>query len=190
MQAFEHLGHRWIRRRHQAFIRSFRSLDDSEPPYCNRTGPSLLAHVLIGKFCCHPQPYRNCLERTNGDFLRAVPKKRRSAIDCIQTDGTGQRFPLFSITPTEIEINMKSFISSIALAGVVVAAPVFASGYGPAPKYASSDGAPASQRGQSAQTLAVERKAQTTQETEYNTTPDAQFSAGNKTARSTASNQF
>ena len=85
---------------------------------------------------------------------------------------------------------MKSFISSIALAGAVIAAPVFASGYGPAPKYVSSDGAPASQRGQSAQTLAVERKAQTTQETEYNTTSDAQVAAGNKTARSTASNDF
>jgi hypothetical protein len=34
------------------------------------------------------------------------------------------------------------------------AAPVFASGYGPAPFYHPADGAPASQRGQSAETLA------------------------------------
>jgi hypothetical protein len=38
-----------------------------------------------------------------------------------------------------------------------VAAPAFASGYGPAPFYKPSVGAPASQRGQSAQTLAAAR---------------------------------
>lgn len=37
------------------------------------------------------------------------------------------------------------------------AAPAFASGYGPAPLYKPSIGAPASQRGQSTQTLAAER---------------------------------
>ncbi|WP_242539688.1 hypothetical protein [Trinickia mobilis] len=37
------------------------------------------------------------------------------------------------------------------------AVPAFASGYGPAPFYRPSEGAPASQRGQSAQTLAAER---------------------------------
>ncbi|MFL9901971.1 hypothetical protein PQR71_28135 [Paraburkholderia fungorum] len=42
-------------------------------------------------------------------------------------------------------------------ATTVVAAPAFASGYGPAPSYRPSVGAPASQRGQSAQTVAVER---------------------------------
>ncbi|MFP3556206.1 hypothetical protein SB861_36660 [Paraburkholderia sp. SIMBA_049] len=36
------------------------------------------------------------------------------------------------------------------------ATPVFASGYGPAPFYHPTDGAPASQRGQSAATLASE----------------------------------
>jgi hypothetical protein len=36
------------------------------------------------------------------------------------------------------------------------AAPAFASGYGPAPAYRPTVGAPASQRGQSLQTLAVE----------------------------------
>lgn len=38
-----------------------------------------------------------------------------------------------------------------------IAAPAFASGYGPAPSYRPSVGAPASQRGQSAQTVAAER---------------------------------
>lgn len=37
------------------------------------------------------------------------------------------------------------------------AAPAFASGYGPAPFYTPSIGAPATQRGQSVQTLAAER---------------------------------
>jgi hypothetical protein len=37
------------------------------------------------------------------------------------------------------------------------AAPAFASGYGPAPFYRPSVGAPVSQRGQSLQTLAAER---------------------------------
>ncbi|QGZ60025.1 hypothetical protein [Paraburkholderia acidiphila] len=37
------------------------------------------------------------------------------------------------------------------------AAPAFASGYGPAPAYRPEVGAPASQRGQSVQTLAAER---------------------------------
>ncbi|MFL9962179.1 hypothetical protein PQR02_13980 [Paraburkholderia sediminicola] len=38
-----------------------------------------------------------------------------------------------------------------------IAAPAFASGYGPAPYYRPSVGAPASQQGQSAQTVAAER---------------------------------
>jgi hypothetical protein len=39
-----------------------------------------------------------------------------------------------------------------------IAAPAFASGYGPAPFYKPQDGAPTSQRGQSAQTLAAEQR--------------------------------
>jgi hypothetical protein len=38
-----------------------------------------------------------------------------------------------------------------------IAAPAFASGYGPAPSYRPEVGAPASQQGQSAQTVAAER---------------------------------
>jgi hypothetical protein len=44
-------------------------------------------------------------------------------------------------------------------ASAAVAAPAFASGYGPAPFYHPSVGAPASQRGVSAQTVAAERNA-------------------------------
>lgn len=42
-------------------------------------------------------------------------------------------------------------------ASATLAAPAFASGYGPAPFYRPAVGAPASQQGQSAQTVAAER---------------------------------
>src|SRR5262245_34325065 len=49
---------------------------------------------------------------------------------------------------------------SLAVAGALCAlsAPVFASGYGPSPYYQPGVGAPVSQRGISAQTLAAEQK--------------------------------
>jgi hypothetical protein len=46
----------------------------------------------------------------------------------------------------------------LAAATVITAAPVFASGYGPAPFYRPSVGAPASQRGQNTETIAVEHQ--------------------------------
>jgi|GEM_PF-1481555 len=54
---------------------------------------------------------------------------------------------------------MKNRLSvvALALAGSIVAAPAFASGYGPAPHYSPNEGAPASQRGMSAQTVAAEQ---------------------------------
>ena len=42
-------------------------------------------------------------------------------------------------------------------ASATIAAPAFASGYGPAPFYRPDVGAPASQQGQNAQTVAAER---------------------------------
>jgi hypothetical protein len=55
-------------------------------------------------------------------------------------------------------IMSKNFIAALLVASTaVLAAPAFASGYGPAPHYNPMDGAPASQRGQSAQTVAVEK---------------------------------
>jgi hypothetical protein len=50
----------------------------------------------------------------------------------------------------------KIIASMLVAASFSFAAPVFASGYGPAPFYRPADGAPASQRGQSAETLASE----------------------------------
>jgi hypothetical protein len=56
---------------------------------------------------------------------------------------------------------MKTRLIAALLVAVsaAVAAPAFASGYGPAPFYRPSVGAPASQRGVSAQTVAAERNA-------------------------------
>ena len=49
-------------------------------------------------------------------------------------------------------------MTAILIAGTVsVATPAFASGYGPAPHYRPTEGAPASQRGVSAQTTATEQ---------------------------------
>ncbi|SMG25676.1 hypothetical protein [Paraburkholderia susongensis] len=49
------------------------------------------------------------------------------------------------------------FIAALLVAASAsIAAPAFASGYGPAPFYRPSVGAPASQQGQSAQTVAAE----------------------------------
>ena len=48
----------------------------------------------------------------------------------------------------------KIIASLLVAASFSFAAPVFASGYGPAPFYHPADGAPTSQRGQSAETLA------------------------------------
>ncbi|MEM5342813.1 hypothetical protein [Paraburkholderia azotifigens] len=56
---------------------------------------------------------------------------------------------------------MKTRLIAALLVAVsaAVAAPAFASGYGPAPFYHPSVGAPASQRGVSAQTVAAEHNA-------------------------------
>ena len=51
----------------------------------------------------------------------------------------------------------KLIAALLVAASAALAAPAFASGYGPAPFYHPEAGAPASQRGQSAQTLAAEQ---------------------------------
>lgn len=54
---------------------------------------------------------------------------------------------------------MKKYLieALVAVSMASAAVPAFASGYGPAPFYRPQIGAPASQRGQSAQTVAAER---------------------------------
>lgn len=51
----------------------------------------------------------------------------------------------------------KILAALLVAASATLAAPAFASGYGPAPFYRPTVGAPASQQGQSAQTVAAER---------------------------------
>jgi hypothetical protein len=51
----------------------------------------------------------------------------------------------------------KHVITVLIAISVAVAAPAFASGYGPSPFYSPMVGAPASQHGQDAQTVAAER---------------------------------
>jgi hypothetical protein len=68
-----------------------------------------------------------------------------------------------------LESTMKTkLIAALLVAATAsVAAPAFASGYGPAPFYRPAVGAPASQRGQSAQTVAVERAQEQDAQTAY-----------------------
>ncbi|CAB3779453.1 hypothetical protein LMG28614_00844 [Paraburkholderia ultramafica] len=54
-------------------------------------------------------------------------------------------------------MNTKLLATLLIAAASTLGAPAFASGYGPAPHYRPEIGAPASQRGQSAQTVASER---------------------------------
>ncbi|CDY76922.1 FIG00455658: hypothetical protein [Caballeronia glathei] len=62
------------------------------------------------------------------------------------------------------------------------AAPAFASGYGPAPFYTPSAGAPAAQRGQSVQTLAAERDAAAGSQEAYGGVPAGRAQAGSRAA--------
>jgi hypothetical protein len=53
----------------------------------------------------------------------------------------------------------KNLLASLLIAATAsIAVPAFASGYGPAPSYRPSVGAPASQQGMSAQTIAAESR--------------------------------
>lgn len=61
----------------------------------------------------------------------------------------------------------KLIAALLVAATASVAAPAFASGYGPAPFYRPNVGAPASQRGQSVQTVAAEQVQQQGAQTAY-----------------------
>ena len=61
----------------------------------------------------------------------------------------------------------KLIAALLVATSAAVAAPAFASGYGPAPYYRPDVGAPASQQGVSAQTVATERTQAKTNDTAY-----------------------
>jgi hypothetical protein len=78
---------------------------------------------------------------------------------------------------------MKTKLIAALLVAVsaAVAAPAFASGYGPAPFYRASVGAPASQRGESAQVVAAERAATySTADTSYGGVADSTSQSGSR----------
>jgi len=69
----------------------------------------------------------------------------------------------------------------LVAASAALAAPAFASsGYGPAPSYNPSVGAPASQRGQSAQTVAAEQAQANANSTSYGGVQDTQSQSGSR----------
>jgi hypothetical protein len=74
------------------------------------------------------------------------------------------------------------FIAALLVAiSASAAAPAFASGYGPAPFYRPSVGAPASQRGESAQTVAAERDDANGSQAAYGGVTSGTSQAGSRT---------
>jgi len=83
-----------------------------------------------------------------------------------------------------------TLVTLIIAATAAVAAPAFASGYGPAPYYNPMVGAPASQRGQSVQTIAAENAAANQADTHsYGAVQDTRTSSGSN-AQSSADQAF
>ncbi|HEX3378398.1 MAG TPA: hypothetical protein VHU21_01175 [Paraburkholderia sp.] len=75
------------------------------------------------------------------------------------------------------------FIAALLVAASAsIAAPAFASGYGPAPYYRPSVGAPASQQGQNAQTVAAEQS-NNTQSNAYGGVTSASSQSGTRSER-------
>lgn len=77
-------------------------------------------------------------------------------------------------------MNTKSIVALLLAASALVAVPSFASGYGPAPAYRGTIGAPASQRGPGAQTLAAEGDAAAVSRTAYGGAVQGRFEAGRR----------
>ena len=76
----------------------------------------------------------------------------------------------------------KLIVALIVAFSASAAAPAFASGYGPAPFYRPSVGAPASQSGQSVRTVAAERADVTGSEKAYGGVISGQSQAGSRAA--------
>jgi hypothetical protein len=87
-------------------------------------------------------------------YILGLRRCRRTFPGCVAT---------LSQLKSKIEVIMKNklVVSLLVVACTSLAAPAFASGYGPAPFYNPLVGAPASQRGQSVQTIAAERASAT-----------------------------
>ncbi|PXW27283.1 hypothetical protein [Paraburkholderia caballeronis] len=77
----------------------------------------------------------------------------------------------------------KLIAALLVAASAAVAAPAFASGYGPAPFYRPDVGAPASQQGVSAQTVAAERAQAQGVTSAYGGVAGASAQSGNRAER-------
>jgi hypothetical protein len=84
----------------------------------------------------------------------------------------------------------KLIVALLVAVSASVAAPAFASGYGPAPFYRPSVGAPASQRGQSVQTLAAERDDVVGSQEAYGGVVAGRSQAGSRAAVTSRDNLF
>lgn len=83
------------------------------------------------------------------------------------------------------------FVAALLVAlSASAAAPAFASGYGPAPFYRPSVGAPASQRGASAQTVAAERDEATGSQAAYGGVVSGLSQAGSRAVVAPRDNPF
>ena len=82
-------------------------------------------------------------------------------------------------------MNKNLIAALLVAASAALAAPAFASsGYGPAPSYNPTVGAPASQRGQSVQTVAAEQAQANANATSYGGVQDTQSQSGNRVSLS------
>jgi hypothetical protein len=78
-------------------------------------------------------------------------------------------------------MNKNLIAALLVAASAALAAPAFASGgYGPAPSYNPSVGAPASQRGPSVQTVAAEQAQANANATSYGGVQDTQSQSGSR----------
>jgi hypothetical protein len=76
----------------------------------------------------------------------------------------------------------KLIVALLVAVSASAAAPAFASGYGPSPFYRPTAGAPASQSGQSARTVAAERDGVTGSEEAYGGAVSGLSQAGSRVA--------
>jgi hypothetical protein len=72
------------------------------------------------------------------------------------------------------------FISAALLVNLAITSPAFASGYGPAPFYRPASGAPSSQQGPSAQTIAAEQAAHGADDVSYGSSCESHTQSGKR----------
>ncbi|NLP64029.1 hypothetical protein [Paraburkholderia sacchari] len=83
----------------------------------------------------------------------------------------------------------KLIAALLVAASASIAAPAFASGYGPAPHYRPDVGAPASQQGQSAQTVSAERAQQQGVDASYGGVASVSTQSGSRNDQTPRSQQ-